>query len=99
MSDQDRLLEARNRALRAKALIDDPLLQEGLTTLEESYIAAWRQTRPDDHQAREKLYLAVNVIGKLKDHLEAAMANGRVADAELNALTRDQERRKRFGII
>ncbi len=98
MSD-DRLLEARNRALRAQALVDDPLLKEGFEALEASYIAAWRATTPDNQVAREKLYLAVNVIGKLRDHLQSVIANGRVADAELAALVNEQDRKKRFGII
>ena len=98
MSD-DRLLDARNRAVRAQALVDDPLLKEGFDTLEAAYIAAWRATRPEDQNAREKLYLAVNVIGKLREHLQSVIANGRIADAELHALTQEQERRKRFGII
>jgi hypothetical protein len=98
MSD-DRLLDARNRAVRAQALVDDPLLKEGFDALEAAYIAMWRATRPEDQNAREKLYLAVNVIGKLREHLQSVIANGRLADSELNALTQEQERRKRFGII
>ena len=91
MSD-DRLLEARNRAARADALRRDEVLTEGFDALESAYIQAWRLTHPHDHQAREKLYIAVNVIGKLKDHLHAVITNGKIADAELQDLIAQQER-------
>lgn len=96
---EDKLLEARNRAARAEALVNDELLTEGFAELEAAYIQAWRLTRPEDHLAREKLYLAVNVVGKLKQHLQAVITDGKLADAELKELVEQQERRKRFGII
>lgn len=98
MSD-DKLLEARNRAARAELLVNDELLIEGFDALEAAYISAWKLTRPEDERAREKLYLAVNVIGKLKQHLQTVIVDGKIADAELKELVEAQERRKRFGII
>lgn len=95
----DKLLEARSRASRAKTLLEDELLSEGFDNLEARYIEAWRLTAPSDEKAREKLYIAVNVIGKLREHLAAIVSNGKIADRELEDLIRDQERKKRFGII
>lgn len=88
-----------NRAARAKALVDDALLAEAFNTLEAAYIAAWRATPPLDTQAREKLFLAVNVIGKVKEHLQSVIANGKLADAEMQRMTADEARKKRFGIV
>lgn len=96
---EDKLLEARNRAARAKSLVSDELLAEGFANLEAAYVTAWRATGPDQEKAREKLYIAVNVIGKLKQHLETVIANGSLADFELKTLIEDQERKKRFGIF
>ena len=98
MSD-DKLLEQRNRAARAEALVNDELLTEGLDNLEASYIQAWRLTAPDNQIAREKLYLAVNVVGKIKQHLQTVIMDGKLADAELKELIDVQERRKKFGLI
>jgi hypothetical protein len=96
---EDRLLEARNRAARAEMLVNDELLTEGFANLEAAYIEAWKLTTPSDQIAREKLYLAVNVVGKLKQHLQAVITDGKLADAELKELIEQQERKKRFGII
>ena len=48
---------------------------------------------------REKLLLAINIVGKVRDHLAAAVANGKLAQTELKELAQTAERRKRFGIL
>ena len=95
MSD-DKLHDALSRGGRARQLLDDELLSEAFKTLEEAYIAAWRITAVDRMADRENLFLAVNIIGKVKDHLASIVSNGIIAQAELNRLI---DRKKRFGIL
>ena len=99
MSDQSALERAAARAVRAKALLDDEILNEAFAALEKSYVAAWRATTVDDAAGREKLFLAINIVGKVRDHLAGVVANGNLARAELKELVETAERRKRFGII
>jgi hypothetical protein len=99
MSDEARLNEMAARGGRAKELLDNELLMEAFETLEASYVAAWRATAIDDMTGREKLFLAINIVGKVRDHLASAVANGKLARAELDALVQVAERRKRFGIL
>ena len=72
-----------NRAARAKALIEDDLLAPAFRDLEAAYLAAWRASHVNDAATREKLFLAVNIIGKVKEHLQTIIANGKVAEAQL----------------
>ena len=99
MSDESRLEQAMTRAARAQNLLDHELLLEGFAVLEQSYISAWRATTIDDVSAREKLFLAINIVGKVRDHLGSVVANGKLAEAELKELARVADRRKRFGIL
>lgn len=99
MTDESALTKATARASRAQRLIEDDLLAEAFTSLEAAYIAAWRATKIDDTPAREKLFLAINVVGKVRDHLEKVVSDGKIAQAELKALAETAERKKRFGII
>lgn len=99
MSDENRLDVATSRALRAQDLLDNELLAESFSALEESYASAWRSTAIEDVSGREKLFLAINIVGKVRDHLNTVVANGKLAQAELKELTRVAERRKRFGIL
>jgi hypothetical protein len=41
----------------------------------------------------------VNVVGKVRAHLSAIVANGHIAAKQLDELARDAERRKRFGMV
>ena len=99
MSDENRLDQAAARAVRAQELLDDELLSEGFAALEENYTVAWRATMIDDVGGREKLFLAINIVGKVRDHLAAVIANGKLAQAELKELAQVAERRKRFGVL
>jgi len=99
MSDESRLDQAAAKALRAQELLDNELLSEAFNTLEDTYTAAWRATTIDDVGSREKLFLAINIVGKVRDHLATVIANGKLAEAELKELAQVSERRKRFGIL
>ena len=80
-------------------MIDNELLTEAFQGLEENYTAAWRASTIDDVGAREKLFLAINIVGKVRDHLTAIVTNGKLAQVELKELAQTAERRKRFGIL
>ncbi len=99
MSDEHKLRRDASAASRAQALLNDETLISAFKGLEETYTAAWRATTIDDVSAREKLFLAINVVGKVRDHLTAIVNNGKLAAAELKHLAETAERKKRFGVI
>lgn len=99
MSDEIALAKAQNRAVRAQRLLDDELLKEAFKTLEDGYVSAWRSTTIDDVSAREKLFLAINIVGKVRDHLTRVVSDGKLAQAEMKQLVETAERKKRFGIV
>jgi hypothetical protein len=99
MSDENRLNQAAVKALHAQELLGNELLIEAFAGLEDSYTAAWRATTIDDITAREKLFLAINIVGKVRDHLTAVVVNGKLAQAELKELVQTAERKKRFGLV
>jgi hypothetical protein len=99
MIDESKLDQATAKAVRAQELLDNELLMEAFRGLEDSYTAAWRATRIEDVAAREKLFLAINVLGKVRDHLTGILTNGKLAQAELKELAQTAERRRRFGIV
>lgn len=98
MADEEKLTQATSRAIRAQGLLDDDLLVEAFKWLEDSYTLAWRSTTIDDVSGREKLFLAINIVGKVRDHLTAMVTNGKLAAAELKELADTAERKRRFSI-
>ena len=99
MIDEDKLSQAASKAVRARQLLENELLAEAFKGLEDAYTTAWRATTIDDISGREKLFLAINIVGKVRDHLTGIVTNGKLAQAELKQLADTAERKKRFGII
>jgi hypothetical protein len=99
VTDDIALTKATEKAAQAQRLLDDKMLKDAFEVLERAYIERWRATGIDDVTGREKLFLAANVIGKVRDHLAAIISDGKVAKAELDNLAREAQRKKRFGVI
>jgi hypothetical protein len=97
--NESQLGEAVSKAVRVQDLLDNELLVEAFRGLEDNYAVAWRATAIDDVAAREKLFLAINIVCKVRDHLASIISGGKLAQAELNELARTAERRRRFGIV
>jgi len=76
------------RGAHAKALMDNELLQEAFAKLEADYIGAWRASPARDTDARERLWQAVNVLGKVRDHLGQVAAAGNLAQRQLDDLAK-----------
>lgn len=94
MTDESKLGRDAARGSRAESLIKDEILKEAFATLEKNYVEAWRSTGIDDTAGREKLFLAVNIIGKVQAHLVTVLNDGKLASAELAKIARTAERPK-----
>ena len=74
------------RGARAKELLGSETLKEVFAQIEADYIEGWRSTSARDTDARERLWLAVQVLGLVKDHLVIIANDGKLAQAELDRL-------------
>jgi hypothetical protein len=84
------------RSARAQALLSNDLLQDAFVRLEERYLDEWRVTQFRDTDARERLWQAINILRKVKDHLAKIVAHGSLAQREIDQLA---QKRKRFGVV
>lgn len=85
-----------NRGQRAEILLADETLTAAFTGLETEYVAAWKATPARDTDARERLWQAVQIVGKVRTQLANYVADGTLAKREIDDLAGKQ---KRFGII
>ena len=94
--DEHKLLRDQDRAARAQALLDNELLKEAFATLEQRYIAAWRDTgmTPQDTHARERLFQAINIVGKVHEHLNRIIDGGKLAKKQIEEI----ELRRQMGV-
>lgn len=99
MTDEIKLRKDAARAERAKALLENEMLQESFTELETEYTKALFLTNVSDAMSREKLFLAVNVLRKVKDHLAQVISNGSLAQRELRDLAQMAEQQKTWAQV
>jgi hypothetical protein len=92
--DENKLIADSARAARAKALLEDELLNEAFNLYEAEIMKRWRDTGTAEAETfkRERLWLAVNLIGKIRDHLKYVIENGKVAKAHLAAIEGKRQR-------
>ena len=90
MTDEIALTKAAEQATHAAALLNDEMLQGAFKSLEDAYTQAWRGTLIEDVNAREKLFLAINIVGKVRDHLQKVLNDGTMAKADIERLTAKQ---------
>jgi predicted metal-dependent hydrolase len=93
---EEQLAADLSRSARAQALLSNELLQEAFVRLEERYLEEWRVTQFRDTDARERLWQAINILRKVKDHLANIVAHGSLAQREIDQLA---QKRKRFGLV
>ncbi len=77
---------SKNKEIRvAKSALDlskNEAFLEATKDLEATYIKAWKESHIENEEARDKLYLAVNVLNKIQTHLQIYIDNGQIHEAE-----------------
>ena len=82
-----------DRAAKAQNLMNDDLLKEAFAKLEADYLEFWKNTPVRDQDARERVFHAINVIGKVKQHLITVLSDGKMAQKELDDFLTMQARK------
>lgn len=88
----DKKEQAITRGKRAEVLLNDTLLTEAFETLKADYIKGWEQSAPRDSDGRERVWQAVQIVGKVKDHLMLVAANGKVSQRDIDEIAQPQKR-------
>jgi len=85
---EDKLHAAISRGARAEALLSNELLQEAFARLEQDYIEAWKISPARDTDGRERLWQAVNIVAKVRDHIVRVVNDGKLSQRHLSELAR-----------
>lgn len=93
------LLNDAHRGARAERLLSDELLTEAFATIEQTYIDAWKASGARDTDARERLWQAFQIVGKVRSHLLAIATDGKLAQKELDEIEAMGERKKVLGLF
>lgn len=77
------LEQEKRRGEDAKRLLEEPLLVEAFEHIKQELTQAWTESPARDVEGREKTWLMLKLLGRVRGHLESVMANGTMAKATL----------------
>jgi hypothetical protein len=83
-----------SRGIRARAILDDPLVGEAFAAIERECLAEWRRAPARDVEGRERLWLMLKMTERLKAHFVSLIDSGRLAGERVAEL--GKERRAGF---
>ena len=64
---------------RAKALLDDPDLKEEFDIHKEDLMNRWSHSGSTDLEARESIWLAMRLLGRIHGHINSIVETGHMA--------------------
>ena len=73
---------------RAAQLLDDPLLKQAFEDLLETYKQEIFNTSFADDNKRRSLWMAYNMLDKIRGHLQSIMESGKLAQKDLEQLNK-----------
>ena len=71
---------------RAQVLLNDPLLKQAFEDLLETYKQEIFNTSFADDNKRRSLWMAYNMLDKIRGHLQTIMESGKLASKDLELL-------------
>jgi hypothetical protein len=75
------------------------ILATAFERLEQEYITAWKSTPARDADARERLWQAVQIVGRVEAHLRTSAANRKLTERQLAEIARLGDRKRIFGAV
>ena len=72
-----------DRATRAEALLQNPLIKEAFEELEKEFVEAWKGSSIGDSQNREHIYQLLQALEALKGHFSKVLQDGKLAKERL----------------
>ena len=84
----DKLETQLRQGKRAQVLLNDPLLKQAFEDLLETYKNEIFNTNFADDEKRRSLWMAFNMLEKIRGHLQTIMESGKLAQKDLEQLNK-----------
>lgn len=96
MTDEERL----HRGNRAREVLENEEFQAAFTAIDEELTTAWKTSPQRDEAGRERLFICLTMLGKIKLALETTVDSGKLSLLNLQHQnpTMQQESRRFLGL-
>jgi cystathionine beta-lyase/cystathionine gamma-synthase len=95
MNDPAALRQAKNAGIRAKAILDDPLVVAALKAMEDEAVQQWAGSRLDDVAVREDAWRMLRAVRDFRSRIERHISDGAVAEAVIETQERAERRKEK----
>lgn len=85
-ANDPKLLQEISRGVKAKQLMENPLLQEAFQTIRSNLHDKFEGSKDGDSQARERIWMMLKVVNEVERHLETVVDTGRMAEQQRESL-------------
>ena len=82
--DEVARIRERERASKARLIIDSPLWAEAWATLTTRLIEAWKASQTGQAERRELIYLQLRAADEVRGYVETVLETGQLAEMPLN---------------
>lgn len=82
-NDEFKLHDEATRGERASELMDDPLMVEAFTLMQERFTAEWADSPVRDTEGRERIWMMQKLLQNVRSHLLQAATTGKLASLQL----------------
>lgn len=87
----DELEQRISGGYEAQEILSSPAYVEAFEQIEQEYTQAWMNSPARDEAAREKLYLMLKLLHKVKGHLALKITDGKMAQVTLDDRNKAQK--------
>lgn len=83
----------RERAAKARQIVDSPLWLEAWTTLEAKLTDAWKSSPTGMAERRELIYMQLRAAAEVRGYIEDVLQTGQLAEMQIDEHEREQHNR------
>ena len=73
-------MDEQQREEHAKRLLSDPLFLESFDVLRTELLTRWENSSSNESEAREAIWLGLQLLARVKYHLESVITTGKMTD-------------------
>ena len=73
-------MDEKQREEHAKRILSDPLFLESFDVLRTELLTRWENSSSNESEAREAIWLGLQLLARVKYHLESVITTGKMTD-------------------
>jgi len=73
-------VDEKQREEHAKSILSDPLFLESFDVLRTELLTRWENSSSNESEAREAIWLGLQLLARVKYHLESVITTGKMTD-------------------